>query len=283
MSESYSVAPSSTGWLSKRVAGIPVVYLAGAVVAILVIVAYLGTKKNTTGATASTATTVPVDPYTTLNSTGTVTTSQPVYFVPQNTQNVDTPAVQNNADWQRAAVQYLVASGNTIGDAQGSIQAYITGKDMTYAESNLVNTAVAKNGMPPTITNIGTVAPKIDPIVASNDPVPITSVAPTPVAPTPVAPTPVAPTPVAPNYANGGSYTDMFRDPNTGAIFGTLSDGSIHHLTPNEWVGLNNSYTGYSRNPATGSIVGTLADGTVHHLSPGEYVTLSNYGSGPKY
>jgi hypothetical protein len=164
--ETYSPNPSS-GWLSKRYLGVPVVYLAGAVVAILVIVAYLGSKKNTTGATASTATTAPVDPYQTLNSTGTVTTSQPVYYVPANTQNVDTTAVQTNADWQKKAVEYLVANGSTVGDAQGAIQAYVTGQDMTYAQSNLVNTAVAKFGLPPTITNIGSVAAKPSDVVTA--------------------------------------------------------------------------------------------------------------------
>ena len=170
--ESYSVPVSSGGWLSKRYLGIPVVYLAGAVVAVLVIVAYLGSKKNTTGATGTatgTATTVPVDPYSVLNSTGTVSTGTPTYYVGSNTQNVDTTAVQTNADWQKSAVEYLISTGSTVGDAQGAIQAYITGQDMTYAQGNLANQAVAKLGTPPTITNIGAVAakPAATPIVTA--------------------------------------------------------------------------------------------------------------------
>lgn len=160
MSSDYSVPDASSGWTSKRVYGIPIVYLAGGFVAILVIVAYLGSKKNTTGnAGTATATNAPVDPYATVTSTGTVSTGVPVYYVGSNTQNVDTGTIQTNSDWQKQAVEYLVSTGVSVGDAQGAIQAYLNGQDMTYTQGGYVNNVVAKYGVPPTINNIGTVAP----------------------------------------------------------------------------------------------------------------------------
>lgn len=215
--ETYSVpTPTNNGWLSKRYLGIPVVYLAGAVVAILVIVAYLGSKKNTTGATASTATQVPVDPYQTLNSTGTVTTSQPVYFVAPNSQNIDTTVTETNASWQKKAVEYLVSSGSTVGDAQGAVQAYITGQSMSYAQGALINQVVAKYGLPPTITNIGTVAP--NPSLGTVNSLPVRTAA---------------------YFMDPASYKVIGRRAD-GGIYGILQDtGAIHEISWPEWMALS--------------------------------------------
>lgn len=201
MSDTYSVSDSSSsGWLSKRYLGVPVVYLAGGLVAILVMVAYLGSrKKNTTGAPAvGTQNTTPVDPYSGLASNGTVTTAAPVYYVSPNTQNVPTQTIQTMAAWEAGAVSYLVGQGVNGTDAQSAITAYANGQDMTYAQKALVDKAIAGYGMPPQITSIGHTTP---------------------------------------NYADINTYVSFRRDATPPyAIYGILPDGTEHHMTPSEWL-----------------------------------------------
>lgn len=204
MSE-YSVASNSgtASWMNKRYAGVPAVYLAAGAVLILVYVAYRVTKnplKNTTGAPATSAANVtPVDPYQGLASNGTVTTSQPVYYVSPNTQNVDTGAGQTMAQWEKSAVDYLVTTGVPIATAQGAIMAYVNGLDMTYEQSDLVNKAVAKVGTPPTLSSVGAVAPRnID-------------------------------------WTDPNNYVSYQRVADTGSISGIMADGTIHHFTLPEW------------------------------------------------
>jgi hypothetical protein len=205
MSE-YSPESTPSGWLSKRYLGVPVVYLAGALVAILVIVAYLGSKKkNTTGAPASTAATVPVDPYSGLATTGTVTTGAPTYYVAPNTQNIDTGAATTEQQWQSQAISALTSTGVSAIDAQAAVLAYTNGQDMTYAQKALVDAAIVKIGLPPVVASVGNVAAEPEPVV---------------------------------NYADINIYSSFYRRRSDQAIMGVLKAGGEHHITLPEWLSM---------------------------------------------
>jgi phage tail protein X len=145
----------------KKVAGVPVLYLAGAFVAILAIVAWkmkpssgqdLGPVDETDG-TGSDETGGAAD-YSGLNTQGTVT-------VVQGTQTETEAVKPTNEDWERSAVEFLVDSGlATPSEAQAAIHLYLEGGDLSYAQGQLKDAAIRKLKLPPeplvTIGSIGT-------------------------------------------------------------------------------------------------------------------------------
>lgn len=146
----------------KKVLGIPVLYIAGAAVTILAIVAWkmkatpdadtMGTtpEDGTAGADGeSNAGGIAGmdDPYGDYNTNGTVVV-QPVAPVTAD------PVEQTNDTWMRAAVDYLVDSKQaTPGEAQSAISKYLDGEDLSYSEGVLRDAAISKLKLPP--ENIG--------------------------------------------------------------------------------------------------------------------------------
>jgi hypothetical protein len=148
----------------KKVAGIPVLYLAGAFVAILAIVAWKmkpsTPDEEVTGDEATTPGNVPKDSgdpdgadYSGIVSPGTVT-------VVQGTQTADQEAVkQTNEDWERSAVDFLVESNlATPSEAQDAIRKYLDGAALSFDEGKLKDAAIRKLKLPPEpLQTIGTV------------------------------------------------------------------------------------------------------------------------------
>ncbi len=153
---------------SKKIAGIPVLYLA--LGAVIVFAVWAWQMKSSTGeeATGDEGTTgenvpesdadSPAADYSGLATTGTVVVQQPG---PVEEESVK----QTNDDWLRAAVSYLIAEKKvTPGDAQIAITNYLEGNDMTYEQGALKDAAISKLGLPPErISTLGNVATKADP------------------------------------------------------------------------------------------------------------------------
>lgn len=152
----------------KKVAGIPVLYLAAGAVIILSIVAWKmkpapsavdTTPADAAGdASADEAANGLSDPYANLGTQGTVTVVQ------QPTDTTPDPVVKTNDDWVRDGATWLgsTAGGNVPGtDAYTALQKYVTGQDRTYAENGWVNAWIKQGGLPPEgISEGGTVQSK---------------------------------------------------------------------------------------------------------------------------
>lgn len=153
---------------SKKVAGIPVLYLGAAAVVIFAAWAWQmksSSQEEATGDENTTTENVPSSPddtpaadYEGFVPQGTVTVVQ------QNPTTEEESVKQTNDDWLRAAVTYLVDEQKvTPGDAQAAITNYLEGNDMTYEQGQLRDAAIRKLGLPPErISNLGNVGAKAE-------------------------------------------------------------------------------------------------------------------------
>lgn len=145
--------------LQRKVAGVPVLYLAGGFVVILAVVAWK-MKPSTPAAeeTSEDAGGVPGESdaaadYSSLATTGTVT-------VVQSAQNDIEKAEYTNSDWQNDAVNYLIREKKaTALDAESAISKALSGADLSFEESQLYNQAVEGLGKRPPdgISSVGTI------------------------------------------------------------------------------------------------------------------------------
>ena len=144
---------------SKKVAGIPVMYLAAAAVVIgLIYAVKMKSTTTTTDTTGEDATAGPGDAgnapsngadYSGLDSTGTVVVQ------PQEPATTDT-TVETNDTWGKAAINYLISiNAGTPGAITEAISAYLDGAHLTYEQGLLRDKAVTKLGPPPSIPSVG--------------------------------------------------------------------------------------------------------------------------------
>lgn len=146
----------------KKVAGVPVLYLAGAFVIILAIVAWK--MKPSTPAPVASPADGGTDPnaspdgspadYAGLSTHGTVT-------VVQGTQTADPVVKQTNEDWYRAAVDYLVTSNlASPSQAESAMSKYLNGDNLSFPEGELKDKAILKLKLPPEpLATIGVISP----------------------------------------------------------------------------------------------------------------------------
>lgn len=152
-------------FMAKKVAGVPVMYLVAGAVVILGIVAWRmkATTSATTAAASGDATdtaaaagdnaagsaTTTTNPYTGLDTGGTVTTTTPMPS--DTTTSADTTT--DNDSWLKDAVTAVTAANANITplDAQTAIQAYLNDPGtLTTAQQTIVNSAIKSTGQPPT-------------------------------------------------------------------------------------------------------------------------------------
>jgi phage tail protein X len=147
----------------RKIAGVPVLYLAGAFVVILAIVAWrmktTASPDEPTGDENTTSENVPTDgdpnvDYSGLATQGTVTVVQGGEKTEEESKKA------TNEEWERSAVDYLVdAKLATPTEAQSAIHKYLQGSDLTYDEGKLKDAAILKLKLPPepltTIGNVG--------------------------------------------------------------------------------------------------------------------------------
>lgn len=133
----------------KKVAGVPVIYLAAGAVAILAVVAWK--LKPSATAPADTPVDSGGDPnavdesaYDGLATQGTVTVVQ------QPNQTVADPVVQTNSTWVRDGAAWLVSTKKADGTtAYAALTKYVGGQDRSYDENVLVNAVIEHQGAPP--------------------------------------------------------------------------------------------------------------------------------------
>lgn len=153
---------------SKKIAGIPVLYLVAGAVVIFAVWAWQmksSPAEEVTGDENTTAENVSVSEddsavadYSGLAPTGTVTVVQQ--------PTAETESVkQTNDDWLRAAVTYLIDEKKaTPGEAQTAINNYLEGNDLTFEQGVLRDAAITKLGLPPErIAVLGTVSAQAAP------------------------------------------------------------------------------------------------------------------------
>lgn len=136
---------------NKRVAGVPVLYLAGAFVAVLAIVAWKmkpstppEEPRGDEGTTSENAPGNEVD-YSGLESQGTVTVVQPT--VPQTTPD---PVVKTNQDWVREGAEWATANNKASGSAAyAALNKYVNGQDRSFDEQVIVDAVLKEKGQPP--------------------------------------------------------------------------------------------------------------------------------------
>lgn len=176
---------------SKKVAGVPVLYLIGGFVAIMAVIAWR-MKPSTTPADAAAADSAATDAASASGSNDAVppVISGTVVAAPSPAVEADVP-YEDNSTWLRKAVAFLIAHGSNPGDAQLAMQHYLSGASLSYAEGQMRDSAVRELGLPPNDFDAGTTAGK------PTTPAPTPAKSPTPV--TPVAKPPVkAPAPPKP-------------------------------------------------------------------------------------
>lgn len=143
--------------IRKRIAGVPVIYIAAAAVIILAIVAWR-MKPNTditdTGADVvgdpSAGSDLPTegdDPYTGLATQGTVTVvQQPAQTAPV-VEKTNETWVKDGAEWIVAhPTADLTASGTS---AVSALNRFLQGEDLSYEEGRIVNAVIREKGQPP--------------------------------------------------------------------------------------------------------------------------------------
>lgn len=132
----------------KKVAGIPVIYLAGGFVAILAIVAWK--MKPVTPASdiapdgAGDPNAIDESAYEGLATQGTVTVVQ------QPNQTTPDETVKTNSTWLRDGAAWLVSEKKASGtEAYSALSKYVNGQDRSFAEDALINAVISHQGAPP--------------------------------------------------------------------------------------------------------------------------------------
>jgi hypothetical protein len=141
--------------MSRKILGVPALYLVGLFVAILAVVAWRmkaaptteGDAENTDGSTIEPPNVDAVldGDYSGLATNGTVTVTQP--GANAETVIVD---VETNDKWIAKGVNYLVSQGVTsAGKAQIALSAYVNGDALTYDQGRLRDAVIKQYGVPP--------------------------------------------------------------------------------------------------------------------------------------
>jgi hypothetical protein len=157
-----------TSFLRKKVGGVPVLYIAALLVAILAVVAWkLNPSAPTEGddATPDEEGDAAGDPanadYSGFATNGTVTVQQGT-----DPATVSPVVVQTNERWATNASNWLVAQGLASGTvAQTATRKYIDGESLSTAEGKLIDAATKQFGVPPEPLTAGGVT--ADPIAAA--------------------------------------------------------------------------------------------------------------------
>ena len=155
MSDTNSNPPTGKSFWRRRVAGIPVIYLAAGIVAILAIVAF---RMRNTNADTTMAEDVPMEAdqnseadqfdtaydasYAQFSTKGSITA------VPAESANQDS-VVETNETWLSKAVAWNIQKGVSAGTAQNALQAYLSGADLTATQGVIRDNTVKEFGLPP--------------------------------------------------------------------------------------------------------------------------------------
>lgn len=149
---------------AKKVLGVPILYLIGAAVAILVVVAWKmkPSKPDAVDETPVDAADVggeTADPYDDFETKGTVIV-QPT--VPNPDPNLSNQSIETNQQWVTKGTTFLLTENKASGtEAASALNKYLTGQDRSYEEDILINLVIKELGPPPDGSDQGgTTGPK---------------------------------------------------------------------------------------------------------------------------
>lgn len=140
------------GALSKKVAGVPVIYLAALFVGILAVVAWRmkpSSDEPEAGGDPASENGVDGDPDPYENPEWSAN-APPVYVSPDPAAVTGNPTIQTNEQWVAKGTEWLVAQGRASGgNAFAILNRYIDGDQLSYAEGQLRDAVIKQFGVPP--------------------------------------------------------------------------------------------------------------------------------------
>lgn len=156
------------GFLSRKVFGVPAVYLAGGFVAILAVLAWRmkPSAQDSTTPDAASAASDGAD----LAASGPVLADGTVYPTMPSGSVTGTPApaetdpelanqsIPTNDAWLVKGVAFLIQKGYGPGDAQAALQLYLDGSALSYDQGVMRDLVIKEYGIPPTPPQIGSTA-----------------------------------------------------------------------------------------------------------------------------
>lgn len=131
---------------SKKVAGVPVVYIA-AIVAVVILYMAIRSKPTPDPAAEDAAASDGAD--TEGDASYDVVSQQPVFLVPSTTTAAATPVEFTNDAWGKQAIEWLIAQGNDPSLSSSAITKYLASDNLTFQEGSLRDDAVKQFGLPP--------------------------------------------------------------------------------------------------------------------------------------
>lgn len=171
--------------MSKKVAGIPVIYIVGLFVAILAVVAWrmkpaadpaVETPVDAGGTGEGDVTGDPAYPG---GAPTFVANPAPGYLSPDANQGPS--SIDDNLKWQRRSIEWLVGNGHaSVDQATLALQKYLAGDHLSVNEGKLRDLAISHFGLPPELpTSGGTDEPTPTlPVVPSPPVTPVTTIPP---------------------------------------------------------------------------------------------------------
>lgn len=173
MTIEHSDPPSHGGkassLLRKKVAGVPVIYIAAGFVLIIVIYAWRtqslpsGTSSDDASSDSASGqddvTDTGDDATTYADAVPAVSTGTVVSTSSSLPATADNTSIDSNEEWLSRGVTFLGTHSVGAGEAQEALQVYLEGGSMTYRQGQLRDMVIAELGLPPDPPRIGITAP----------------------------------------------------------------------------------------------------------------------------
>lgn len=175
---STPTVPTKGSFWRRKIAGIPMIYLVGAIVGVLAIVAF---RMRNTNADDTMAADVPMETdqnseadqfddkyntsYDAFTTKGSISAADPG----QTTQEA---IVETNETWLAKAVPWNIKKGVSAGTAQNALQAYLAGSNLTMEQSTIRDQTIAEFGLPPDPPSRTSATPTTTPTARNQGPLP---------------------------------------------------------------------------------------------------------------
>lgn len=147
--------PAGSIW-RKRVAGIPMIYLAGGIVAILAIFAFRTMRAPDNAAEPDVPAETEQNPDADFDTKFDQSAADYSGFVAKGSitaapaDKADSePIVETNETWLAKAVQWNIGKGVSAGLAQSALQTYLAGSDLTLEQGTIRDNTIKEFGLPP--------------------------------------------------------------------------------------------------------------------------------------
>lgn len=153
---------SSASFFGRKIGGIPVLYLVGGFVVVLVVIAWRMKPSTVASEDAATQPEFASDTIRTESiypplPLGTVTA--PPQGTGATTPDSGNASIETNTDWLKAGVEFLVSKNESPGAAQAALTAYLDGEDLSADQARMRDLAIKEYGLPPDPGSVGKTLP----------------------------------------------------------------------------------------------------------------------------